>query len=202
MNQITFLLRIVRRSWWVVVVCALTASNLALVLAYQQDPQYRAEASYLVRPGVSIEDNRDLLNSFFPLDGRALTVTYAEILQSERMFATAAEELDIETGTLKLYKKSAVVLPESNVLVLSVSGPDPEVAASLVNTIGQLSIDYFSQLYQVYDVQLLDPAVTPTVPYSPTPVRDAGIAGALGVAIGFGLGFARESLSLLGNRNT
>lgn len=199
--QIDFLVQLLKRSWWIIAVCGLMAANIALLLAYQQTPLYQTQARYLVSPGIAIEDNRDLLNSFFPLDGRALTVSYAEILQSDSIFAAAAGELQMDGETLSNYQKSAVVLPESNVLQLTVSGPDPETTAKLVNTTGQISIEYFQQLYTVYEVNILDPASIPDTPYSPTPLRDGAIAGFIGIAVGFAIAYGREILISLNKRS-
>jgi capsular polysaccharide biosynthesis protein len=50
------------------------------------------------------------------------------------------------------------VQPDSNILVRLVEGPNPQVAASLANNMGQNGLNYINGLYQVYTLSFLDQA--------------------------------------------
>jgi diguanylate cyclase (GGDEF)-like protein len=73
-----------------------------------------------------------------------------------------------------------------------VDGPDPNIVTLLSNGIGQHAVDYVQNLQQVYEMILLDPAVTPLIPISPLPVRDAGVALVVGLAVGVMLAIVRD----------
>ncbi|MFQ5410148.1 MAG: diguanylate cyclase domain-containing protein, partial [Anaerolineales bacterium] len=60
--------------------------------------------------------------------------------------------------------------------------------------LGQHSINYISGLYQVYNINFLEPAEVPESPISPQPVRDVSLATALGLALGVVLAMMREQL--------
>ena len=74
------------------------------------------------------------------------------------------------------------------------SGPDPRTATLLVNAIGQHVVEYVQGLYMVYEMTVLDPSVVPTIPVSPQPARDAGVALVVGLALGTMLALTRELL--------
>ena len=82
------------------------------------------------------------------------------------------------------YVYNAVALPDANIIEFSVQGPDPKTVYLLANGIGQHAVEYVQSLYQVYDLLLLDPAALPVDPISPQPLRDAGVAFVVGLALG------------------
>jgi diguanylate cyclase (GGDEF)-like protein len=90
------------------------------------------------------------------------------------------------------YSYNAVALPDANIIEFSVQGPDPKKVYLLANGIGQHAVEYVQSLYQVYDLILLDPAAMPVDPISPQPLRDAGVALVVGLAIGVVLALIRE----------
>jgi receptor protein-tyrosine kinase len=105
-------------------------------------------------------------------------------VNSNRIYNETATALQLEPSEMNKYTHNAVVQTDANVLVLNVTGPDPQKAAMLANSIGQRSINYIKGLYQAYDINLLDPAIPPTAPISPQPLRDAGLAAGLGFVLG------------------
>ncbi len=194
--ELKLYLRMLQRNWWVVALTALSAVNIALVASYSATPMYRASAKFLVSPNTALATERDIVNSLDTLDRRSIISTYAEIVSSSRIFEETGQELKIAPGDLKGYSHSAVVLADANVLQLSVEGPNAETVARLANVIGQRSIVYAEQFLPVYNLDSLDVAVAPTRPFSPQPVRDAGIALALGVTLGSVLAIVYEQLRI------
>jgi capsular polysaccharide biosynthesis protein/GGDEF domain-containing protein len=188
-----------RRSWWIIALSVLAALNVALILAYFATPIYRASAQFIVGPGPSLlaSEDRDLVNSIEALDKRSIVATYAEVMGSRQMRLDAAERLGIERQELSSYKFTSVVLPDASVLELSVEGPDPERVALLANNVGQQAVDYIKSLYLVYDIHMLDSAVTPVNPIRPQPMRDASLAIVLGLVFGLALAVLREQISPL-----
>jgi diguanylate cyclase (GGDEF)-like protein len=178
--------QMLQRGWWVILLTSLLAVSISLGLSYMATPQYQATASFIITPSATLTVGRDVVNSLDTLDRRSIVANYAEVMNSHRIYADALTFLQLDAGALDDYKVLAVVLPESSVLELDVSGPDPKMAAELANAIGYQTIKFSLSFNQVYDLNFLDTAATPDPkkPVSPQPLRDAGLALLLGAAAG------------------
>lgn len=187
----------IQRGWWIVVLTALSAVLAALVSAYLTTPIYSSSARYIVSPnpiylGGDVDYN--LIYSLDTLDKRTIITTYAEVLNSPRIYSETIGSLGLKESDLVDYSYSATVFPETNIIEFTVMGPDPELVVLITNSVGQRAVDYVESLYQIYEMGLLDPATTPLVPISPRPLRDAGVALVVGLALGIGLALIRELL--------
>ncbi|MEK7328862.1 MAG: diguanylate cyclase [Chloroflexota bacterium] len=194
--ELKLYLRMLQRNWWIVALTALSAVNIALAASYSATPMYRASAKFVVSPNTALATERDIVNSLSTLDRRSIVSTYAEIISSSRIFQETGQELKIASSDLRDYSHSAVVLADANVLQLTVEGPDAETVARLANAIGERSIIYAEQFLPVYNLDSLDVAVAPSMPFSPQPLRDAGIAITLGVTLGSVLAIVYEQLRI------
>jgi len=185
------------RSWWIVVLTALSATIIALGLVYFTTPIYRASAQLVVSPNLEAYDDEDdakIVSSLVALDKRSIVGTYAEVLNSGRIYKDTVAAMGISPDILGSYSHVTVVLPDANILELAVEGPDPELVTLLANSISQNAIDYVSELYSVYDINFLDTASQPSIPIRPQPVRDVGLAFVLGILLGALLAIIREQL--------
>jgi uncharacterized protein involved in exopolysaccharide biosynthesis len=193
MEQINFYINMVRRSWWVVVLCTLGALSVALMLVYNETALYRTSARFIITPHPDLELNQEI-SAMNPLDDETVPGTFAEILNSGLIYNAAADRLQMDDGMRGDYTRRAVVLPQARVLELFVDGPDPEVAARLTNAIGEEAIEYINERYDIYQTSFLDEAEAPGSPYSPAPKRTAAVALLLGLVVGTGIAFLREQL--------
>ena len=191
--EVKLYFRMLQRSWWIIVIATLATVIAALVASYFTPPTYRSTARFIVSPSPSlITGGNNLLNSLSTLDKRSIITTYAEILNSQRIYVETLNLLQLKNVDLTKYKYSAVALPDANIIEFSVTGPDRDVVYTLANGIGQHAVEYVHSLYQVYDLGVLDPASAPTAPISPQPVRSAGVALVVGLALGIILALMRE----------
>ena len=184
-----------QRGWWIIALTALSALIIALISSYRTAPTYSTSARFIISPNLEQGANGSMLiSSISALDKRSIASTFAEVLDSESVYNEASTELKIDPVQLRAYTVSTVVLPDANILEVSVSGADPQVAALLANSVGQKGIDYVTNLYPVYTVDVLDAAVPPSSPISPNPKRDASLALVVGTALGVALLFIREQM--------
>src|SRR5215216_4693699 len=114
-----------QRGWWIIVLATLAALNAALLMFFFATPMYESSASFVVSPTDAVTDNGDLIYSIDTLSRRSVVATYAEVLNSGHVLEAAENALGITPDTLAGYDISAVVLPETNVLQLTVKGNDP-----------------------------------------------------------------------------
>jgi diguanylate cyclase (GGDEF)-like protein len=204
--EMRFYLRIIKRGWWLILISALVAVNLSLVYSYYLTrPTYEAVARFIVSPNTQNIESRDLINSLQVLDRRSIISTYAEILNSREIIQDTFNLLGVNPSQVNAYKTLVTVLPDANIIRFSVQGPDPKVAATLANGIGQNAIDFIKNLSVVYNIEFLDKALVPTEPIQPKPIQNAGLALLVGIVVGVGLAIFRDQLSStldrLGERN-
>jgi diguanylate cyclase (GGDEF)-like protein len=195
--EIKLYFQMLRRTWWIVVLTALAAVTASLIVSYLTKPIYRVSSRYLVMPNPSLVSGGGgmLLESLATLDKRSIIQTYAEIIKSPRIYKETLSSLNTNENALIDYSYAAVVLPDANIIELSVTGPNPETDVLLANSIGDHAISFVKTIYQIYDIVVLDPAVLPIDPIRPQPLRDAVIALALGLGVGVALAFLNETLS-------
>lgn len=193
--EVKLYFRMLQRSWWIIVVTTLAAVSAALIASYFTPPTYRATSRFIVSPSPAlVTGGNNLLNSLSTLDKRSIITTYAEILNSQRIYLETLNLLQLNPADLPNYKYSAVPLPDANIIEFSVTGPNRDVVYTLTNSIGQHAVEYVHSLYPVYDLSVLDPATPPTIPIAPQPLRSAGVALVVGLALGIVLALVREMI--------
>jgi uncharacterized protein involved in exopolysaccharide biosynthesis len=179
-------LRAILKGWYFVALGALAAIAIAVYLEATALPVYESSATYIISPTLDdpTVDVGDSVNTLDDARSRAIVATYAEILSSDAVHIEAVTSLGLDTGALADYEFKAAILPEANVVELTVVGPSPQITVLLSAAVGGIGSERFVALYQIYDVGLLDPAVAPTTPSNPTLVQTIVMAGGLGVLAG------------------
>jgi len=186
--EIKYYLRTLIRGWWLILLTMLITLEVAMGLDYLAIPIYRASARFAISPNISqMSSSSDVLNSLDTLDKRSVVTTYAEFLNSDRLYNETLAGLNIDPSSLTNYTRTTIVITDSNVLELTVEGTDPNTVAILANSVGEHAINAIKELYSAYDISLLDPAVPSKTPVRPVPLRDAGLALSLGFIVGCGL---------------
>ena len=184
-----------QRNWWLILLTAIVALTVSLTISYLATPQFSAVARFIIVPSSSLTSGADVVRSLDTLDRRSVVATYAEVMNSSRILENAANFLNLDAATiLKDYSIQAVDLPDSSVLELTVSGPNPQLAAQLANAIGFQSITFTRSLNLIYELNFLDTAVPPELPFSPEPLRDGAVAVFLGLAVGAILAVVSEQI--------
>ncbi|MFO7539263.1 MAG: Wzz/FepE/Etk N-terminal domain-containing protein [Chloroflexota bacterium] len=194
MVQLRMYVEALLRNWWIVALTAVIAVVLTLLINSMTQPVYQSRLQLLIAPNMTNFDGRDLIYSLDTLDRRSIAATFVEVLNSSRIRREALDVAGLVDGAGDDYEISAVALPAASVLEVAVKGPDPETAATLANAAAAQTISYVSQTYDIYRIELLDPASVPTTPISPTPMRDASLALLLGLVLGSVLAILRDQI--------
>ncbi len=192
--ELKIYLRMLQKGWWLIVLGALTGLIISLLASYFATPQYVSTARFIITPSLSLKTSKDVVDSLNTLDRASVVATYAEVMNSERVFADSIASMQSSPAVMKDYAVNAVVLPSSSVLELTVSGPNPNAAAELANTIGKQTIQFAESINFIFDMNFLDAAVPAVAPFSPQPVRDAGLSLGLGAIFGALLAIVGEQL--------
>ena len=183
--EIKLYFRMLQKNWWLILLTAMTALTVSLAISYAAVPQYSSIARFIIIPSSSLTSGADVVRSLDTLDRRSVVATYAEVMNSSRILEGSADSLGLDASEIiKDYNIQAVDLPDSSVLELTVSGPNPSLAAQLANAIGLQSITFTRSLNLIYELNFLDTAIPAELPFSPEPLRDGLVALVLGTALG------------------
>lgn len=195
--EINLYLQTLKRGWWIIVLTMLVALNGSLLLSYLTPPIYEATSRFVVSPNAEMyESSWDVVSSLDTLDRRSIINTYKELLASPSVYR---ENLDIQKIGADIveseYSISTVVIPDTNILKLTVTGPDPELVLLIAKSVGAQALIYINDLYPVYNFNIFDePSLNPE-PIYPQPVQNAGLALLMGGIVGISLAFAREQMA-------
>lgn len=192
-------IRMLQRGWWLILLVALIATFASLAVSYVAVPQYRAKARFIISPGALLTSENDpetVISGLETLDLPSVVATYTEVMGSQRILSEALKSLGTENFSPKEYTVQAVALPESSVLDLYITGPDPVLISNVANAVGHQTILFTRNINRVYELNFLDQATIPEVPVSPQPLRDASLSLLLGIAGGAVLAILSEQIRM------
>jgi diguanylate cyclase (GGDEF)-like protein len=194
--EVNIYLRAFQRGWWIIVLLALAAMNFSLLVSYFTPPVYETSSRFVVSPNAAVYSNSwDIVDSLDTLDRRSIINTYKELLASPAVYRTNPELQNMSSAELdSRYNIVAVVIPDTNILKLTVEGPDPDGVVLVANAVGKEALEYINKLYPVYNFSILDEPDIPTKPIRPEPVGNAALALLIGTVLGTALAFSREQL--------
>lgn len=197
--EIKLYFRMLQRGWWLVALVALVSLLASLTVSFLAIPQYKTTARFIITPGslLTSEGNPEtVIAGLETLDLPSVVATYTEVMGSQRILVNSLSFLGVENFVPKEYSIDANVLPESTVLELTISGPDPRLVTDLANAIGYQTILFTRSINRIYELNVLDEAVQPLTPYSPIPLRDAGLSLLLGLVGGAVLAILSEQIRI------
>src|SRR5512133_1176977 len=178
--------------WRILIIFTAAFWLIYLAWSITTTPLYRATAKFLVYPNANLTSSRDVVSSLDTLDKRSVSATYADILDSNRVYQETVDRLKIDPAVLNSVHVYGEVQTDTNILALHVEGPDPKMVTLLANNIGQNGISYIKSIYQVFDIAFLDLALEPKTPFQPRPLIDGLIAAGIGLLVGLVFVIARE----------
>lgn len=193
--ELKFYARIVARRWWLVVPTFLVTWAAALALTLAEAPLYESSATFVLKLGSSFQDDKGIVSALDILSRRAeIAATYTEVASSRLIKRQAAELLRLSAEQRAALTVSSRAFGGTNVVEISVVGPDPALARDFTNAVGAQTIAYVRGLYETYELEPLDEATLRPAPISPNYPLNLGLGAALGQGLGVGLALLAEYL--------
>ena len=187
------LLGIIKKRFWVIVLIAvLSVGASALVSYFVLTPVYETSTTLIVvksnESDTAIQYNDVILS-------QKLVKTYGEIVKSRTVAKEVIGRLDLSMSPQALIEKITVSpVQDTEIISIRVADTDPVLIRKIANELASVFMDNIVEIMKVDNVQVIDPAETPTVPVRPRPLLNMAIAGVLGLMIGLGLVFLLEYL--------
>ena len=173
-----------RRWWWVVVLLIVLALVTAYFVTARQESVYESSAMLIVAPSSETREADDILRGLDTLERRTVIATFARIPATLEVREAVALELGVEPKAVRPYKIHGSVVPSTNILRISVEGPNPETAASVANAAAEITAAEARQLYRVYSMRVMARATPRGTPTFPDPQRNMLVGGAVGLFLG------------------
>lgn len=180
--------QVLLRKWWIVIPAFLITFTSGVVFTFTTRPTYSATTTYIVAPNSLFEDAKSFMSGLSVLSQQdAIASTFADIASSGKIKRLALNKLSIESG--KDYSIESQLRNGTNIIEITVYGPDPVITRDLANSAGSIIEDYAQGLYEIYALTQLDEAQLPTSPTSPKVVNNLLLATIFGLVLGIGLAF-------------
>lgn len=193
--------RLLRRRWRLIAVCALVALAAAVAVTLTSTKQYTARAQLFVSAqdssggGISTAYTGNLFT-------QQRVKSYVSVITSMRTASLVQADLRLPETPEQIASKITASAPLDTVLVnVSVSDADPVRARDIANSVGKVFPGLVDQIEQPsaggaspVRVSLVQPAVTPDAPTSPRPKLNLALGLLVGLAAGVGAAVLRETL--------
>jgi uncharacterized protein involved in exopolysaccharide biosynthesis len=194
MSLSTFV-RVLIRNWWLIVLAtALTVGSTAVFVLLQK-PVYQASTIVELKPSVVLEDPNQILNTINALTRRNVINTIARKATSMSMHEEVAREMGVPVEAVLSARVQTITPPETNLIEVRAQSTDPAFAAAVANIVAQqmLGQDY----EKVISMEVIDPAMPPTSPIAPQPVRLLTLGLIFGLILGVAFALMEHALSIL-----
>lgn len=180
-GSLVFDLGLIGRRWWVVLFAVVVAIGASYVIWRNTEPTYASAERMILSVNLDMED-AVAVNAASVLRDRVVIQTYAEMLQSDTYLEAGLAVLG-ENPPVG-FESRAVVVPEANIVELTVTGPLQDVVAPVTEeTVDSATTDFLEQ-WPMLAAQPLSFAERPDEPAAPVLWRDVAFAGALGILVG------------------
>lgn len=185
---------ILNRAWIIMIVSVLGAAIMFAVTRFLITPLYQSSAMFYVNNNSLSVGNASLsISSSDLVTSRGLVDSYIVILNTKE---TLNEVID-QAGSGRSYGElkgmiSAGAVSETEIFRVTVTSPDPAEAERLADAIAEVLPDRIGAIIEGSSAKIVDTAVQPSGPSSPSYSRNVMIGFILGFLLSAGLVVIRE----------
>jgi capsular polysaccharide biosynthesis protein len=182
--EIKLFLQLLLKRWWIMLIIIVVTIISTLIFTRYQTETYSSSVTYVVSPSPEILNGTNFLSGLSVLGGQPTVAnTYASIATSAIIKQNAIDALGISLSQASNLDVDSRVQSGTNVIEITVEGPDPLLVQTFANKIGESTVDYVKKFDSVYDLIILDSAKAPDRPIRP----NLRLNLVLGLALGFSL---------------
>ena len=191
-------LHMLRRRWRVIATVLFLTLAVNVFMTLTATPLYQSQTRLFV-------STPDLIRTD-PLQAGSFAIqrvsTYVDLATGDELASRVVKALNLNVAPSTLAKKiSAVAVPETVILGVSVKDPDPRRAQRYTQVTAQQLIEFVSEIESSSSngnpgvrMAVATPANLPTSPVSPQPVRNFELAIVVGLLLGVGAANVWEQL--------
>ncbi len=144
-------------------------------------PQYRSTVNMIVN---TKQDNSSTVSNDNITSAENLVDTYAIIIKSNTVLYEVIDDLNLDIPYNEIASKiSVAAVNDTQIMKISVTDPDPNVAADIVRSIAEISPDKIVDAVEAGSCKVISQVETSDSPVSPSYLKNTAIAGVIGVAL-------------------
>jgi capsular exopolysaccharide synthesis family protein len=193
-------LRVLRKRWRLILVCAALAVAVAGALCIRATPQYQSSTQFFVSTSAANSDPNSVYTG--SLFSEARVSSYADIINGPLLAQAVASRLRGPSAATIQTEVSATAIATTVLLDVTVTDPSPQRAQEIAAAIGVVFPPIATQIEasggqtSPVKVSVVKPATFSDVPVSPRVDRDLVLALIVGLLLGVGLAVTREVLDV------
>jgi len=189
---------VLRKRWMIVVLLPLIAALTSGAISFFViKPVYQASTTLIVgkKASESGQAAAQMLDNSVLLANQQLAKTYATIAQSRTVEQNVIKNLNLSLTVAGLDSMVSIdPVKTTEILEIQVNNTNPELAASIANTMAQEFSKAVIEIKKVDSVSIVDTAVTPDNPVKPNKKLNILIAFVVGLMAAVGIVFLLEYL--------
>lgn len=144
-------------------------------------PQYESSVNMIVN---TKQDNTSNVSSDNISSAKSLVDTYAIIIKSNTVLYEVIDELNLDIDYDELASKISVsAVNSTQIMKISVTDPDPNVAADIVRSIAEISPDEIVDAVEAGSCKVISQVETTDEPVSPSVLKNTALAGIIGLVL-------------------
>ncbi len=156
-------------------------------------PQYESSVNMIVN---TKQDNSTAVSSDNINSAKNLVDTYAIIIKSNTVLYEVIDELNLDYDYDELANKISVAAVNSTqIMRVSVTDPDPNVAADIVRSIADISPDEIVDAVEAGSCKVISQVETTDGPVSPSVLKNTALAGIIGLVLAVAVIVIRDFLA-------
>lgn len=184
-------IRIVIRHRWIALSVFVVTFGAVAFFSFSQDAYYESTSTFVVRPRVVESD--DVIRAIDTLArGVEINATYAAIARSDQIEDRAKSSFDGEAPDIE--SVSANVVTGTNIIEVSVVGPDPEGVQAMSAAVGAETLRFVNNLGDVFQLQPLDAANLPRAPAGPNRLLTLIVGFIVATSLAVGVAVLAEAI--------
>jgi capsular polysaccharide biosynthesis protein len=195
--QIKNFFQTLRKRLWIVLLATFAVLAATFYFSSNQPKVYQSKATYILSPRTGFDQIEDDFVRALEMVSRRVEIntTFAEVASSRYIKSQALAETDYSSEVSEALSVSASVLGGTNILEIVVEGPTPRTAQEFCILIGEQTQAYVKNLYDVFELRLLDFASFRRSPIKPIMGLNLLIGGMLGLGLGMSAAFVVEYIA-------
>ena len=187
--------RLIIKNIWIIVLCAVLVAGLLLGYAVAfVTPTYEAEISMYIN---NSSNKNGVVNASDLSVALKLVTTYVNIVKSDSVLDQVIEELDLNMSAATVRTMlTAEAVDETEMFRVRIAHEDPEMAAKIANTIGQIAPKKITEIIDGSSAKIVDMAKVPTKQASPDYVKTTILGLLIGTALSIAVVVIRDFMDV------